>query len=192
MTSMQARDQRCGHQEPWPAGAGLLTDGGHRRIALDPAPESTRTARDFTIETLHGWRLDALIQDTVMVVSELVANAIRHGTVRAQDAVVTAEAQVELSWCYQASRLICTVTDRSCKPPLLATADFDAESGRGHLERVPHGQVKRGQVKRGCRRPAERPASGPRLRQLANARRAGAAAARSVARQRMAPHTMYV
>jgi anti-sigma regulatory factor (Ser/Thr protein kinase) len=128
---MQARDQRCGHQEPWPAGAGLLTDGGHRRIALDPAPESTRTARDFTIETLHGWRLDALIQDTVMVVSELVANAIRHGTVRAQDAVVTAEAQVELSWCYQASRLICTVTDRSCKPPLLATADFDAESGRG-------------------------------------------------------------
>src|ERR1022692_4262808 len=70
-------------------------------------------------------------QDTVMVVSELVANAIRHGTVRAQDAVVTAEAQVELSWCHQASRLICTVTDRSCKPPVLTAADFDAESGRG-------------------------------------------------------------
>jgi two-component sensor histidine kinase len=72
-----------------------------------------------------------------MVVSELVTNAIRHGRAcaDAEDCAGGAgsadQARVELSlWC-QGSRLICTITDQSCEPPVLVAADFDAETGRG-------------------------------------------------------------
>ncbi len=101
----------------------------HCRISLAPAPESTRTARDFTLTTLRGWSLDALIQDTSLVVSELVANAIRHGTTVAE--IQAGGTPVGLSWQCQGSGLVCTVTDRSARPPVLAPADSDAESGRG-------------------------------------------------------------
>jgi len=128
---MQARDQRRGRQETGLARSSLMPPdaGRYCRITLVPAPESTRTARDFTVATLRGWHLDALIQDTVMVVSELVANAIRHGT--SDDGDDADDPGVELSWCYEASRLICTVTDRNVKPPVMKPADLCAESGRG-------------------------------------------------------------
>lgn len=126
---MQARDQRRSHQEPRLSRVVPPPGSGHCRITLDPAPESTRAARDFTIAVLRGWYLDALIDDTVLVVSELVTNAIRHGTPGAGDDA--ARAPVELSWKCQASRLICTVTDLSLMPPVLGPADPDAESGRG-------------------------------------------------------------
>src|SRR5262245_16854371 len=40
---------------------------------------SSRIARDFTSDTLRTWGLAALADDAVVVVSELVTNAIRHG-----------------------------------------------------------------------------------------------------------------
>jgi anti-sigma regulatory factor (Ser/Thr protein kinase) len=128
---MQARDQRRCVQAP---GLGRSSQeppvpDRYCQITLVPAPESASTARDFTIATLRGWHLEALIQDTVMVVSELVTNAIRHGTSCGGDSAD--DARVELSWLYEASRLICTVTDRSVKPPVMKPADLGAESGRG-------------------------------------------------------------
>jgi anti-sigma regulatory factor (Ser/Thr protein kinase) len=126
---MQTRDERCSHQKlDLSAGAPPAADR-HRRMLLVPAPESTCTARDFTIATLRAWYLDALIQDTVLVVSELVTNAIRHGTAGHGDSA--GDAPVELSLCCQSSSLICAVTDRSVSPPVLSLADPDAESGRG-------------------------------------------------------------
>jgi two-component sensor histidine kinase len=96
-------------------------------------PESARAAREFTLATLREWHLDALIEDAVVIASELATNAIRHGTSAATgDAIGDAESGcVELSWCLQASRLICVVTDQTGTPPVLAAGGPDAESGHG-------------------------------------------------------------
>jgi Histidine kinase-like ATPase domain len=127
-------------------------DSGHRRTALAAGPESIAAARDFTTATLHGWRLDVLIRDAVMVASELVTNAVRYGSryagnrqtaggraivgppgdsSRAVTPEEMARPQVGLAWCRQTRRLVCVVTDRSTNPPRLVPAGPDAESGRG-------------------------------------------------------------
>jgi anti-sigma regulatory factor (Ser/Thr protein kinase) len=104
-----------------------------RRIGLAPVPESARAARAFTVATLRKWHLDALIEDAVVIASELATNAIQHGTPAAMgDAAGEAESgRVELSWCHQASRLICVVTDQTGTPPALAAGGPEAESGHG-------------------------------------------------------------
>jgi hypothetical protein len=150
----------------------LSGPGRRRRIALVPAPQSVKTARDFTAATLRRWHLNPLIDDAVVIASELATNAIRHGTptngpegsaALADDragatgpagaatpagtrAGVTGPAgaadsagpvgpagtgRVELTWCLQASRLICVVTDQAGAPPALAPEDPEAESGHG-------------------------------------------------------------
>ncbi len=118
--------------------------GGLRQILLAIGPESARAARDFTMSTLHDWQLDSLAQEAVLIASELVTNAIRHGCglVCGDDAGAAGDGtgsdgtgsdgtKVELAWQRQASRVICMVTDRSPLPPVLGSADRDAESGRG-------------------------------------------------------------
>jgi anti-sigma regulatory factor (Ser/Thr protein kinase) len=96
-------------------------------------PESARTARDFTVATLHEWRLEPLTEDAVVIASELATNAIQHGTPAAteDDAKDPGRACVELSWYLQASRLICVVTDQTDTPPAMALQDPEAESGHG-------------------------------------------------------------
>lgn len=110
---------------------------GHRRTVLAPGPESIAAARDFTTVTLHGWRLDMLVRDAVMVASELVTNAIRYGTRCGVSGRRLGAPQqfggphVGLAWYRHATRLVCIVTDWSTKPPRLVPAGPDAESGRG-------------------------------------------------------------
>jgi anti-sigma regulatory factor (Ser/Thr protein kinase) len=96
------------------------------RIALAPVPESARAAREFTTRALARWHLDALISDATLIVSELVTNAISHGA-----ADGTPAADVELTWSYQASRLICVITDRATGAPVVAAENPEAESGHG-------------------------------------------------------------
>jgi hypothetical protein len=86
------------------------------------------------VATLHRWQLEQLTEDAVVIASELATNAIRHGTGAAaagDDANDPGHARVELSWCLQASRLICVVTDQTGTPPALAAQDPEAESGHG-------------------------------------------------------------
>jgi anti-sigma regulatory factor (Ser/Thr protein kinase) len=129
VTSTQAPGRRSNPGELQPPNPAPPSAAGDCRITLASAPESTKTARDFTTATLRGWHLNALIQEAVMVASELVTNAIRHATPFPVD---NAEHPwVELTWQRQDSCLICVVTDRSTSPPVLAVADPDAESGRG-------------------------------------------------------------
>src|SRR5580700_2587454 len=88
--------------------------GRRRRIGLAPVPESAKAAREFTVATLRKWQLEALIEDAVVIASELATNAIRHGTPTAMGGTAgEPEGRVELSWCLQASRLICVVTDQT-------------------------------------------------------------------------------
>ena len=129
--SAQAAGDRFGSSQP--AVAVPPAAGRRRRIGLAPVPESARAARAFTVATLREWHLDALIEDAVVIASELATNAIRHGT-PAATGDATDELQggrVELSWCLQASRLICVVTDQTGTPPALAAGGPEAESGHG-------------------------------------------------------------
>jgi hypothetical protein len=80
VASAQATDRRYGNSQPAPAKPALSGPGRRRRITLAPAPESVKAARDFTAAILRRWHLDSLIDDAVIIASELVTNAIRHGT----------------------------------------------------------------------------------------------------------------
>ena len=129
--SAQAED-RYDSRQPAPANP-ALPDGGRCRLGLAPVPESARAAREFTAATLHEWQLESLTEDAAVIASELATNAILHGT---PDATGDAaddhkSARVELSWCLQASRLICVVTDQAGTPPAVAAQDPEAESGHG-------------------------------------------------------------
>ena len=129
--SAHAAGDRYGSRQS--AVSALPGAGRRRRIGLAPVPESARAAREFTVATLRKWQLDALIEDAVVIASELATNAIRHGTPAATgDATGDSESgRVELSLCLQASRLICVVTDQTGTPPTLAAAGPEAESGHG-------------------------------------------------------------
>jgi len=96
------------------------------QIFLSVAPEAARAARNFTKATLAEWQLDDLFTEAVLIASELVTNAIRHGGCCTGDS-----SPVELAWQRQASRVVCMVTDCNSRPPVLGAADQDAESGRG-------------------------------------------------------------
>ncbi len=97
--------------------------------AVGIEPESPRAAREFARETLLSWDMSAAFQDTAVVVSELVTNALCHGA-----RVVAGEmapGQVELSLWHRASHLVCAVTDPSAEPPVLRQPDPGSEAGRG-------------------------------------------------------------
>jgi anti-sigma regulatory factor (Ser/Thr protein kinase) len=106
-----------------------LTRDGQGELLLIPGPESVKAARDFTAATLRGWKLESLVEEAVIVASELVTNAIRHGTCPAGPAADSA--CVMLTWQRHDGRIICVVTDGSNLPPVLEHADMNAESGRG-------------------------------------------------------------
>jgi hypothetical protein len=129
--SAQAAGDRYGSRQPTVSAPPVA--GRRRRVGLAPVPESARAAREFTVATLRKWHLDALIEDAVVIASELATNAIRHGTPAATgDATGEADrGRVELSWCLQASRLICVVTDQTGTPPAPEAGGPEAESGHG-------------------------------------------------------------
>jgi anti-sigma regulatory factor (Ser/Thr protein kinase) len=148
VTSAQARDLTYGRRELRPPGVARkstmphqdapLADspeqpaggpGAHSELVLRQGPESVKAARDFTADTLRGWQLDALIDEAMIIVAELVTNANKHGTCLAPP--TSDIARVEVAWQHHTSCVICAVTDETSKPPVLGTADIDAESGRG-------------------------------------------------------------
>ncbi len=111
--------------EPGPPAAGR-----HCRVVLHRGPGSAKAARDFTTATLRDWELGALTDEAVVIASELVTNAIRHGSCLAADA--GAHTLVELAWQRHDDRVTCVVTDQNTRPPVLAApSDPHAESGRG-------------------------------------------------------------
>jgi anti-sigma regulatory factor (Ser/Thr protein kinase) len=117
-----------GYYGPCAAGAAAL---GSCRLVLASGPEAPKRAREFTTATLRDWELDALVNDAVIIASELVTNAIRHGSRRASQG--TSHQQVELAWQRHLTQVICAVIDGSATPPVLAAAELDAECGRGLL-----------------------------------------------------------
>jgi anti-sigma regulatory factor (Ser/Thr protein kinase) len=109
---------------------GLPGTSAERQIMLASQPGSVRVAREFTTAVLRDWRLSTYADAAVTVVSELVTNAILHGSCDETDADEPAIVGLELRHTPHTLTLI--VTDGSASPPAqAATPGPCAESGRG-------------------------------------------------------------
>jgi anti-sigma regulatory factor (Ser/Thr protein kinase) len=106
--------------------------------ANDSAP---RVARSFTRDALSAWGLDDLLDDAVLIVSELTTNAERYGRVsseaverdRSTEQGVCNE-EITLTLVVQADVVTIEVEDNSPHAPVERVPDQDAISGRGlHL-----------------------------------------------------------
>ncbi|MFC3575838.1 ATP-binding protein [Streptomyces yaanensis] len=107
----------------------LDTEGESAEWTFPADPGAVRTARAVVRGQLRTWGLDQLGDVTVLLVSELVTNALRHATgpigvrlVRPADAAPT---------------LLVEVSDPLPDPPHERTARSDDENGRG-LQLVAH------------------------------------------------------
>ncbi|MFC7649140.1 ATP-binding protein [Streptosporangium lutulentum] len=84
-----------------------------------PEPISASKARRFIRSTLTGWGLSSIADNTELMVSELVANAIEHG-----------HGQVELRL-LRGPTLLCEVSDHSPDVPVMREASTTDDTGRG-------------------------------------------------------------
>lgn len=116
-----------------------VADTGTVSHALPGDLSAVREARSVVQEVLGTWRADDIFDDVVLVASELVANALRHGlqvdrppvrlpAPRDQDCDQDA---VRISLVSTGSHVICAVTDPSGQPPVRQQIDPMAGSGRG-------------------------------------------------------------
>ncbi|GGP36297.1 ATP-binding protein [Streptomyces abikoensis] len=121
-----------GHGTPWcvhspPAlGAARRTRPGpppSSAVSLPASPRSVAAARRFSRGLLAEWGLDELADDAVLLLSELVTNAIVH--------VPGGAGEVRLALSRTPAQLVVQVTDGGGRLPLCAEAGPDSENGRG-------------------------------------------------------------
>lgn len=108
----------------------------HVRVAtraLSLEPVSVRRARDFTLSTLRRWGLAALADDIVVVVSELLTNALRHTgqAGKSETASRVGGWPIRLGLLCPRSGVLCAVADPSPRVPVMREPDYLAETGRG-------------------------------------------------------------
>jgi anti-sigma regulatory factor (Ser/Thr protein kinase) len=92
------------------------------RQLLEPLLEAPALARAFLRRTLTAWDADGYGDDALLVVDELVANAVLH-----------AGTEIELRFALSPGRLGIAVADRSPGSPNLGHPAGGAEHGRGLL-----------------------------------------------------------
>ena len=89
-------------------------------LTLPPDPISAAQARRFVLRTLRSWRATSVWESAELLVSELVANAIRHsGT------------SVALHLRFDGKRLVIEVSDCGPGNPRPRLPSPDSEDGRG-------------------------------------------------------------
>jgi serine/threonine-protein kinase RsbW len=94
----------------------------HLQLTLSASGQPVRLARQVTGEVLTAWRLAHVEEAAVLLVSELVTNAVRHAT---STCAITLELQVVHTWL--------RIEAYRCRPGLAVpriTGEFD-ESGFG-------------------------------------------------------------
>ncbi|MCK8679497.1 ATP-binding protein [Streptomyces lichenis] len=89
---------------------------------LPRSPESAATARRLVRLALTAWGLREMVEDAVLVVSELAGNAVRHAEARTVRVTVERPAP---------GRVRISVTDGSKVPPEPRRAGARDENGRG-------------------------------------------------------------
>lgn len=99
---------------------------------LNCEPQAARAARRLTRNTLRGWGLAPLAEDAGIIVGELVANAVTHGTSPAREDASPREV-LSLRLIRRPAEVICAVLDPSKTPPAptLAPLGAELETGRG-------------------------------------------------------------
>ena len=94
---------------------------GETMVAVLPAsPASAKRARDMTTERCRAWGVDALSEDAALVVTELVANAVRHAGTDVRLRIIPLDRGLRLE-----------VADASTRPLRPRLGDELAEGGRG-------------------------------------------------------------
>lgn len=95
-------------------------------VALEPTAHGVRTARRFACNALHSH--DVNIRDiVVLLVSELVSNAVQHGGPHEPAATVDLEVQAS------PGLVRVDVTDAGAGDPVVGNGAIDYASGRGLL-----------------------------------------------------------
>ncbi|MEU4964846.1 ATP-binding protein [Streptomyces smyrnaeus] len=87
-------------------------------------PESAGLARDLVTTALRAWHLETQLNEAALVATELVANAVQHGS--GHYLVFSVERPAH-------SRVRIHVTDQSCIQPTLRSPDEEETKGRGLL-----------------------------------------------------------
>ena len=101
------------------------------RLALGALPASVPSARAHTHQVLATWNLTQISDSAEIVVTELVTNAITHGSLSHRGTPIPA---VHLQLTAGSGDLVVDVWDASCRPPVLdPDVTADEESGRGLL-----------------------------------------------------------
>lgn len=98
----------------------MLTSTLEVRTHLAAEPRSAKEARSFTEATLGAWGCDALVDVSLLLVSELVTNAVLH-----------AGSHLELVVRLLRDRVRFEVHDGSPRSPELRPAPTEATTGRG-------------------------------------------------------------
>jgi anti-sigma regulatory factor (Ser/Thr protein kinase) len=96
--------------------------------ALPPTGASSRAAREFATTTLRSWGLGELVDDAVVIISELVTNAVRHGL---PPYAAAGDMPIKLTLVHQGRFVVCIVSDPSDRDPKVRPADDVCENGRG-------------------------------------------------------------
>ncbi|HUR51285.1 MAG TPA: ATP-binding protein [Mycobacteriales bacterium] len=93
------------------------------RLELAAEPAASREARQATRSVLQGWQVPAqVVDDALLVVSELVTNAVRHAG---------ESSTLELELDQDGSSLRVALADGSTESPSPRPAPHAAEGGRG-------------------------------------------------------------
>jgi anti-sigma regulatory factor (Ser/Thr protein kinase) len=106
---------------------------------LRPSPDAASKARSFTRHTLASWGLDELTDDAEVIVSELLANAVRHagidhaeGSAQREEGSAQREEMALGLWLLRhPDGFMCAVTDPSDSTPALKQPGQAGENGRG-------------------------------------------------------------
>lgn len=98
-----------------------------------PAAYSIGPARTFVIQTMHSWDEAARAGDVAAVVSELLANALRHALPAASAIGELLPSPIRLGLQHAGPYVVCAVADPSSESPVLRQPDWQDESGRGLL-----------------------------------------------------------
>ncbi|WP_228388893.1 ATP-binding protein [Streptomyces jumonjinensis] len=91
-------------------------------VAFQPDGSRVRHMRRITRASLRHWKLASVMAEALLVVSELVTNAVQHG-----------DGTVQLRVEHHVCELRIAVTDNSPQMPVLREASDDDEGGRGLL-----------------------------------------------------------
>jgi hypothetical protein len=91
--------------------------------------DQVRSARHFTVSTLQRWGAAERCDDIAVVVSELLANALRHALPAATEA--RAGWPVQLGLLQRGRCVTCAIADPSRAPPVPGEPEYLGETGRG-------------------------------------------------------------